>query len=203
MKYNLLKRLLILSLCISFFSTQLFSQTKTTSLPQGSYRTIFEMLQNVPGLDVKPSSDKSGGSVVVRGVSSLKNQQPPLIVIDGVIYSGSISSINVQDVDGITVLKDAATASIYGAQGVFGVIQITTKKGSGVVNNATVSSHNESAYTYFIEHKTKLKVVGFNDEVIVEGIIQKQIDTSLVFIKKKKEFLVPIKNIKKVEMIQE
>ncbi len=203
MKINQLKRYFILSTFLMVCSTQLFSQTKSTTLAQGSYRNIYEMLRDVPGLDVKVTNGKAGGSVIVRGTSSLKNQQPPLIVLDGVIFGGDISTINAQDVDGISVLKDAATASVYGSQGTFGVIQITTKKGSSGASPASVSNHNESAYTYFIEHKTNLKVFGLNDEVLIEGIIQKQVDSTLVFLKKKKEFLVPIKSIKKVEMVQE
>ena len=178
-------------------SADLFAQTP---LPQRSYKTIFEMLKDVPGLEVRTSNDKSGGSVIVRGTGSLTKQPAPLFVVDGNIYSGDITSINPQDVDYINVLKDAASTSTYGAQGAGGVIQITTKKGMGV-NNVVVASHTESAYTYFIEHKTPLKVFGLNDEVLVQGVIQKQQDSVLVFNKKKKEILIPIKNIKRVEMI--
>ncbi len=177
------------------------AQIKPNNITPGTYRTIFEMLRDVPGLEVKTSNDKSGGTIIVRGTGSLKNQTPPLFVIDGSIYNGDITNINPQDVDAITVLKDAASTSAYGVQGAAGVILITTKKGGVVPSNAVVSNYNKSAYTYFIEHKTPLKVIGFNDEILFEGIIQKQRDSVLVFIKKKKEFLVPIKNIKKVEMI--
>jgi TonB-dependent SusC/RagA subfamily outer membrane receptor len=159
------------------------------------------MLRDVPGLDVKITNDRSGGTIIVRGISSLSNQKPPLFVVDGNIYSGDIGSINPQDVEDISVLKDAASTSAYGAQGAFGVILITTKKGSTPTSNAVVSNYNKSAYTYFIEHKTPLKVFGLSDEIIVEGVIKEQRDSTLVFIKKKKELLVPIKNIKKVEMI--
>jgi TonB-dependent SusC/RagA subfamily outer membrane receptor len=179
-------------------SADLFAQTP---MPQRSYKTIFEMLKDVPGLEVRTTNDKSGGSVIVRGTGSLTKQPAPLFVVDGNIYSGDITSINPQDVDYINVLKDAASTSTYGAQGAGGVIQITTKKGTGVTNNVVVASHNESAYTYFIEHKTPLKVFGLNDEVLIEGVIQKQQDSVLVFSKKKKEILIPIKNIKRVEMI--
>ena len=179
------------------------AQSKASTLPQGSYRTIFEMLKDVPGLDVKTNSGQSGGSITVRGLSSLNNQKNPLIVVDGTIYNGNISAINPQDVDGISVLKDAASASAYGAQGSAGVILITTKKGLGSVSQVPVSSHEESAYTYFIDHKTPLKVFGMDEQVIVEGVIQKQKGDSLVFTKKRKDFLVAISSIKRVEMIKE
>ncbi len=178
-------------------------QSKATSLPSGTYRNIFDMLKEVPGLDVRSSNDKNGGTVTIRGIGSLSNQKNPLIVVNGAIYGGDLSGINPQDVEGISVLKDAASATAYGAQGAAGVILITTKKGGSVPNSAVVSSHTESAYTYFIEHKTPLKVFGADDQVIMEGVIQKQVDNSLVFIKKRKEVLIAIKDILRVEMIRE
>jgi TonB-dependent SusC/RagA subfamily outer membrane receptor len=138
--------------------------------------------------------------LTLEGISSLNNQKPPLFVIDGAIFSGDIGNINPQDVENISVLKDAASTSPYGAQGAFGVILITTKKGVSSKSDAIVSTYNKSAYTYFIEHKTPLKVFGLSEEIIVEGVIKEQRDSVLVFIKKKKELLVPIKDIKKVEM---
>ena len=201
MKNN--KQIISLAFCSLFFliPTITHAQTEPNKVTPGTYKTIYEMLRDVPGLDVKISNDRSGGTITVRGISSLQNQKPPLFVVDGNIYSGDIGSINPQDVENISVLKDAASTSSYGAQGAFGVILITTKKGSTPTNNAVVSNYNKSAYTYFIEHKTPLKVFGLSDEIIVEGVIKEQRDSTLVFIKKKKELLVPIKNIKKVEMI--
>lgn len=186
-----------------FLTTEAVAQSKPTNITQGTYKTIYDMLRDVPGLDVKISSDKTGGTVVVRGTGSLRNQKPPLMVVDGVIYSGDITNINPQDVDGISVLKDAASTSSYGVQGAFGVILITTKKGQGVGSTAAVSTHTESAYTYFIEHKTPLRVFGHDDKVIIEGVIAKQRDSVLVFMKRKNEILVPVKDVKRVEMIME
>lgn len=189
-------------LCL-LLSVTASAQVKPLQPIEGTYRTIFEMLRDVPGLEVKTSNDKTGGSVIVRGIGSLTNQRPPLFVVDGVIYTGDISNINPQDVDGISVLKDAASASAYGAQGAAGVILITTKKGQGVSRQAVVSNYNTSAYTYFIEHKTPLKVFGHNDSVLIEGVIQKQQDSVLIFIQKRKEVKVPVRDIKRVEMIRE
>ena len=197
-----IKHIIILSLsCLLLVSKNIPAQVASNKVTPGTYKTIYEMLRDVPGLDVKISNDRSGGTIVVRGASSLQNQKPPLFVVDGSIFSGDISNMNPQDVEDISVLKDAASTTTYGAQGAFGVILITTKKGTVQTNNAVVSTYNKSAYSYFIEHKTNLKVIGLSDEVIVEGVIQEQRDSVLVFIKKKKELLVPVKNIKKVEMI--
>ena len=198
------KQLVVFLFCIRMLciSAEVSAQAKANTLPPGTYKTIFEMLRDVPGLEIITNGDKSGGSIVIRGVGSLRNQKNPLIVVDGAIYGGDISTINPQDVAGISVLKDAASATAYGAQGAAGVIIINTKKGL-TTPNVPVATHEGSAYAYFIEHKTMLKVIGFEDEVIVQGIPQKQKDNALVFIVKKKELLVPIINIKKVEMIQE
>jgi TonB-dependent SusC/RagA subfamily outer membrane receptor len=194
------KQVISLIFCSLFFliPTIMLAQQATKITP-GTYKNIYEMLKDVPGLDVKVASDGSGGTITVRGTGSLNNQKPPLFVVDGTIYSGDIGNINPQDVENITVLKDAASTSPYGAQGAFGVISITTKKGTVPKSDVVVSTY-KSAYTYFIEHKTPLKVFGLSDEIIVEGVIKEQRDSTLVFIKKKKELLVPIKDIKKVEM---
>lgn len=194
----------IVWVCLCCISLQAMAQLKPLQTIKGTtYRSIFEMLRDVPGLEVTLSNDKTGGSVVVRGIGSFNNQKPPLFVVDGAIYSGDISAVNPQDVDGISVLKDAASASAYGAQGAAGVILITTKKGQGVSRQAVVSSYNASAYTYFIEHKTPLKVFDHNDSVLIEGVIQKQQDSVLIFIKKRKEVRIAVRDIKRVEMIRE
>ena len=197
--FKLVRLTCMVMLCMS----HAFAQNKGNNVTVGTYVTIFDMLKDVPGLEVKTNNTKSGGTIIVRGTGSLNNQKPPLIVVDGAIYSGDITNINPQDVDGISVLKDAASATAYGAQGASGVILINLKKGTTGVKSAVVEAHNESAYTYFIQHKTPLRVFGLSDEIIVEGVIQKQVDSSLVFIKKRKDFLVPIKQIKRVEMIRE
>ena len=195
------KQVISLIFCSLFFLIpSITSAQQANKITPGTYKTIYEMLRDVPGLDVKISSDGSGGTITVRGISSLNNQKPPLFVVDGTIYSGDIGNINPQDVENISVLKDAASTSPYGAQGAFGVILITTKKETTPKSDVVVSTYNKSAYTYFIEHKTPLKVFGFSDEIIAEGVIKEQRDSTLVFMKKKKELLVPIKNIKKVEM---
>ncbi len=179
------------------------AQAKANPAIQGTYRTIFDMLREVPGLEVKTTNDKTGGSVVIRGIGSLNNQKPPLFVLDGTIYSGDITNINAQDVESISVLKDAASATSFGAQGAAGVILINTKKDGGTQRQAQVKTHDEGAYTFFINQKMPLNVIGWDDKTIVKGIIQEQRDSSLVFLVKKKELLVPIKNIARVVLIQQ
>jgi len=186
-----------------FSSTQLFGQSKPVSILPGSYNNIYDLLREIPGLEVKSSTDKSGGTVTIRGLSSLRNQQNPLIVVDGVIYSGDLSSINPKDVDGVDVLKDASSAAAYGARGAFGVIIITLKKGAVISTQPKVSQYDASAFAYFIEHATQIRVFGLKDQVLVEGVIKEQRNNQLVFIKKRKETLINLSDISRVEMIPE
>ena len=72
-------------------------------------------------------SPGSGSTLLIRGIGSISGSKTPLIIVDGVPYEGSLNSIPSQDVESITVLKDAAANSMYGARGANGVIMITTK----------------------------------------------------------------------------
>ena len=86
----------------------------------------------VAGLNVvtsQGSNPNSGSDYQIRGATSLNAGNGPLVVIDGV-PGGEIRSLSPQDIESMTVLKDAASASIYGTSGANGVILITTKKGS-------------------------------------------------------------------------
>ena len=71
----------------------------------------------------------SSGSIRIRGFGSINADSAPLYVVDGVPFDGSISNINSDDIESITVLKDAASSALYGARAANGVVLITTKKG--------------------------------------------------------------------------
>jgi len=192
----------ILAVCMFAISADCRAQAKSSSPAKGSYKTIFDMLKDVPGIEVKGDGNGRGNTITVRGAGSLTAQGQPLFVLDGSVFGGSIADLNPEDVESISVLKDAASQTAYGSRGMFGVIVITSKGGKGVSSSsASVSNYDGSAYKYFIDHKTKLKVIGQDDKVIVEGQIQEQRGETLVFKKKKTELLVPIKDIKRVEML--
>lgn len=96
-----------------------------------NYNTAAELLQGtVPGVTVMQNGGDPTGSpdVKIRGLGSI-NSESPLIILDGVIYLGAFSSINPNEIESISVLKDAASAAIYGARASGGVILITTKSG--------------------------------------------------------------------------
>ena len=85
----------------------------------------------VAGVQVQSSNGQPGTSATirVRGVSSINGSNAPLYVVDGVPFDGDLSSIPASDIADITVLKDAASTSLYGARGANGIIMVTTKQG--------------------------------------------------------------------------
>ena len=82
----------------------------------------------------------SSSSVLIRGIGSINAGGAPLYVVDGSPFDGDIKSINPQDIESMTVLKDAASAALYGARGANGVIMITTKAGRADRGTITVDA---------------------------------------------------------------
>ncbi len=82
------------------------------------------LIQNQSG---EPGADPK---IQIRAASSLSGDSNPLIVVDGYPISGSLATVNPNDIESLEVLKDAASAAIYGSRGANGVILITTKKGT-------------------------------------------------------------------------
>lgn len=75
------------------------------------------------------TSAAGGGSLEIRGPKSLSAGTEPLIVLDGVIFTGSLRDINPGDIQAIDILKDASSAAVFGSKAAAGVVLITTKKG--------------------------------------------------------------------------
>ncbi|MBO9592468.1 MAG: SusC/RagA family TonB-linked outer membrane protein [Niabella sp.] len=85
---------------------------------------------NVSGLNIGVANAAgSQPSMLIRGQNSINGDNNPLIVLDGVIFLGSLNDINPNDIASVDVLKDAVSASVYGSRSANGVIAITTKKG--------------------------------------------------------------------------
>lgn len=84
----------------------------------------------VPGMNISADGGPSGSATVrIRGIGTLNNNDP-LYIIDGVPTKGGMHELNPNDIESIQILKDAASASIYGSRAANGVIIVTTKKGS-------------------------------------------------------------------------
>lgn len=102
-------------------------RTKTTA------NVADALVGSVPGLQMRSTSGAPGagnGDITIRGISSIYSNTTPLVIVDGAPYSESLSNISQDDIASISVLKDAASAALYGARGASGVIIITTKRGS-------------------------------------------------------------------------
>ncbi len=108
------------------------------SLENRTAHSLTNMLQgSVPGLNITTSAGYPGtsGSINIRGVTSI-NSASPIVLVDGAI--GDMSRVNANDVESISVIKDAAAAAVYGARAAYGVVLITTKSGARSDGKATV-----------------------------------------------------------------
>lgn len=111
--------------------TGAISSVKASDLENQQITRVEQALQGrTSGVTIASSSGAPGASstVRVRGITSL-NSNDPLYVVDGVVVNGGIDYLNQADIESIEVLKDAASAAIYGARAASGVILVTTKKG--------------------------------------------------------------------------
>lgn len=105
---------------------------KAAQLEDALVTTVTNALAGkVAGVQTQASNGQPGErpKVLIRGVGSINASTSPLYVVDGVPYDGDIAAIPATDIDAMTVLKDAASAALYGARGANGVILITTKRG--------------------------------------------------------------------------
>jgi TonB-dependent SusC/RagA subfamily outer membrane receptor len=109
---------------------------------------------NVPGVTVTQTSGQPGeteGTIRIRGTGTLGNANP-LILIDGV--EGSLNNIASSNIESVTVLKDAASAAIYGNRAPNGVILVTTKRGGGEISasySASVGTRSATRQPEFVE----------------------------------------------------
>lgn len=88
---------------------------------------------NTTGVQVTAATGQPGeaASIRIRGFGSVNASSAPLYVVDGAVYNGNVGDINPADIESMTILKDAASTSLYGSSAGNGVVLITTKKGKG------------------------------------------------------------------------
>lgn len=115
------------------------------------------------GVQVSTSNGQPGSSpsVYIRGLGSISASNTPLIVLDGMPYDNSISSINPNDIESLTVLKDAASSALYGSRAANGVLMITTKKG----NKERLRVNVKFNQGFTAKQSNDYKTVGLNDYV--------------------------------------
>ena len=119
------------------------SSTKigATALAVRPITNVAQALEGIgPGITTTSTSGQPGSApaVRIRGFGSISSSNDPLYVVDGVPYSAGISNLNNDDIENITVLKDAASTALYGARAANGVVMVTTKKGSKGKNTINV-----------------------------------------------------------------
>ncbi|WP_231490531.1 SusC/RagA family TonB-linked outer membrane protein [Pedobacter sp. Leaf170] len=116
-----------------------------------------------PGVQLNAGSGQpgSGPTIRIRGFGSISASNDPLYIVDGIQYSGNISNISADDVESISVLKDAASSALYGSSAGNGVVLITTKKGrkgkeqldfrviQGVTSRGIPEYETVDAYQYY------------------------------------------------------
>lgn len=137
--------------------TGAISSISSEQLEERPSVSIAESLQGaVPGLNVGQTNTAGGEpGISIRGRTSISGSQSPLIVLDGVIFRGSLIDINPNDIKSIDVLKDASSTAVYGSQAANGVIIISSKTGKGSgglrVNYSTYYSFLEPTQQFLPE----------------------------------------------------
>lgn len=111
-------------------TTGAFTKLDNTILSQQVSTGILERLEAIAsGVSVGRKNNTTPNRLMIRGLSTINGPSSPLVVVDNFPYEGDINNINPNDIESITLLKDAASASIWGARAGNGVIVISTKKG--------------------------------------------------------------------------
>ncbi|MCQ2184291.1 MAG: TonB-dependent receptor [Bacteroidales bacterium] len=121
----------------------------------GNTNALESVKGNVAGLDIGATNSAGGQpSMQIRGQKSISGSNSPLVILDGMIFCGTIVDINPGDIASIEVLKDASSAAAYGSRSANGVLIITTKKG---LSAKPVISFNASCGVSGWANKPKLK----------------------------------------------
>ena len=105
---------------------------KSDDLEKQQLTTVTSALQGTtPGVLLQTASGQPGENpdIRIRGIASINASADPLIILDGAPYNGNLNSISADQVESISVLKDAASTALYGSRAANGVIVVTTKKG--------------------------------------------------------------------------
>lgn len=132
---------------------------------------------NVAGLDIGATNSAGGQpSMQMRGQKSISGSNDPLIVVDGVIFMGSINDINPNDIASYDILKDATSAAAYGSRSANGVIIITTKKGR---SGKPVITFNATGSMQTWQNRPEL----MNGEQWLESVMARNNSTDLTWLK--------------------
>ncbi|MDI9860326.1 SusC/RagA family TonB-linked outer membrane protein [Flectobacillus roseus] len=186
-------------------ATGAFSTVSAKDLEKVPVPNVIQRLEGlVPGLDVQSytgdnsftynntrlainSSTRTVGAsdynLIIRGVTTNSGEKMPLIVVDGSITDLDLKTFNPRDIDNITILKDAAAASIWGARAANGVIVITTKRGSNnqapKVSFSTDFMVSERPRLDYLKLMTVDQTIAYEQEIVNKGLLINPLTTSL------------------------
>lgn len=126
---------------------------------------------NAPGVQVNGSTGQPGSSpsIVIRGIGTITGSADICYVVDNVIFNGSISDLNPNDIESMTVLKDAASCAIYGVRAANGVVLITTKKAKKKDNVEVTLQVREGMYTRGLAEYDRLGVSDWMNMTFVQA----------------------------------
>lgn len=138
-----------------------------TALENSPNVNVLQALKGtVPGLNIGIATTAGGSpSITIRGTNTISGSTEPLIVMDGVIYRGSLSDINTADVESIDVLKDASSTAIYGSQAANGVLLITTKMAKEPSKPIVEYATSFSYQTLLNKSMKRLDKEGFSQQI--------------------------------------
>lgn len=138
-----------------------FEKAPNTNLMQSLQGTV-------PGLNIGQAMQAGETpNISIRGTNTLSGNSSVLIVLDGIIYNGSLASINPADIESVDVLKDASATAVYGAQAANGVLLITSKKGkSGKAKINFSSSYSLQSPTKNIKPMNRSQLLDWDKEVL-------------------------------------
>lgn len=121
-----------------------------------------------PGVQVNGSTGTPGSSpsILIRGINSINGTTSPLYVVDGIVWSGEYNDINPNDVESISVLKDAASCALYGAKGANGVVLITTKKAKNAGNVEVTAKIRQGIYQRALPEYRRLGYNRWNEAML-------------------------------------
>lgn len=147
---------------------------------------VFSLFLSVGAMAQKADTVKKEVNVIMRG--STYNTLPPLIVLDGVKYTGDLKSIDPNTIESMSVLKSSKETSLYGAEGLNGVILISTKKSKGVniapkvtIRAAADSSKTNPLYIIDGKNSTAAGMQGLNPQDIDNVSVLKDASATSIY----------------------
>jgi len=146
---------------VSRANIQAFEKSPNTNLLQSLQGTV-------PGLNVgQASSAGASPELSIRGANTISGSTSVLIILDGIMFTGDLSSINPADIESVDVLKDASATAVYGAQAANGVLLISSKKGAkGKAKVSFSSSYSIQSPTNKMHTMNRNEMLTFDNECL-------------------------------------